>query len=76
MEQPKEDCESNRLSTSLETSWTEFEYRVVPGSHVTNDILKECSKLFSEHYGVWGEGTKYGTPGARVRLSPQRLEHQ
>lgn len=25
------------------------------GAHVTDDVLQEASKLFSENYGVWNE---------------------
>lgn len=30
-------------------------YRRYDGDKVTDDVLEEASKLFSEHYGVWSE---------------------
>ena len=38
---------------------------------VSDDLIKECAKLFSEHYGVWN--AKGFKPGHHVQLSPQRL---
>jgi hypothetical protein len=31
---------------------------------VSNDMLADAARLFSEHYGVWGEGG-FGKPGKR-----------
>ena len=30
--------------------------------HVTDDMLVEAAKLFSEHYGVWGKQPGNGAP--------------
>lgn len=30
-------------------------YQKYNGSQVTESMLQEASRLFSEHYGVWGE---------------------
>ena len=42
--------------------------------NVSDDLIKECAKLFSEHYGVWN--AKGFKPGHHVQLSPQRLRAQ
>ncbi|OAA68083.1 Acyl-CoA N-acyltransferase [Niveomyces insectorum RCEF 264] len=42
---------------------------------VSDDMLAEAARLFSEHYGVWGEGG-FGKPGRRVRMSATRLRDQ
>ncbi|GFR41416.1 hypothetical protein Agub_g2099 [Astrephomene gubernaculifera] len=59
---------------------TDIVYTRLPGTKVTDEHLIACSKLFSEHYGLWGRqpdpkapGPK---PGSRVRLSPERLRQQ
>ncbi|KAH9482154.1 hypothetical protein JR316_0004249 [Psilocybe cubensis] len=41
----------------------------------TDEMLKECAKLFSDHYGVWSSqmGTK---AGKHVSISPARLKSQ
>lgn len=36
-------------------------------------ILKSCSKLYSEHYGVWGANAK--NPSSRVKLSEKRIAY-
>lgn len=41
---------------------------------ISKEILAECAKLFSNHYGIWGkEGCR---PGEKVQLSPQLLQAQ
>jgi hypothetical protein len=30
-------------------------YKTVPGHEVTDTMLEEAAKLFSENYGIWGE---------------------
>lgn len=30
-------------------------YERYDGSQVTDDMIQEASKLFSEHYGIWGK---------------------
>jgi hypothetical protein len=41
---------------------------------VDENLLVECSHLFSDHYGVWN---KYGPhPGKHMKLSPMTLEDQ
>ncbi|KAK1467994.1 hypothetical protein CABS03_15039 [Colletotrichum abscissum] len=45
------------------------------GQQVTDAMLKDAAKLFSENYGVWGnEGP--GSPGSRVKMSADRLRVQ
>lgn len=48
------------------------------GSRVTEDMLQESSKLFSEHYGIWDEHAaqevgEFAKAGSQVRLSKGRL---
>lgn len=48
---------------------------------VTDDMLEEASKLFSENYGVWGEHAaqvmgKFAKAGSHVRLSKERLRNE
>jgi hypothetical protein len=30
-------------------------YKTVPGHEVTDTMLEEAAKLFSENYGIWGK---------------------
>ncbi|KAF2175335.1 hypothetical protein K469DRAFT_684020 [Zopfia rhizophila CBS 207.26] len=46
------------------------------GAHVTDEMLQEASKLFSENYGVWSEHAKFAKAGSRVRLSKERLRSE
>ncbi|KAF2105687.1 hypothetical protein BDV96DRAFT_534778 [Lophiotrema nucula] len=50
------------------------------GGEVTNEMLVEASQLFNENYGVWGKDAArsgaFAKPGARVRLSTERLRAQ
>ncbi|KAF2802892.1 uncharacterized protein BDZ99DRAFT_482455 [Mytilinidion resinicola] len=51
------------------------------GDKVTDDMLEEASKLFSENYGVWSEHAaqlmgKFAKAGSRVRLSKERLRNE
>ena len=50
-----------------------IEYSCIPGTFaVANEkILSECSELYSNHYGIWGE--KGIHPGKAVRLSSEKL---
>lgn len=50
-----------------------IEYSCIPGTFaaVNETILSECSELYSNHYGIWGE--KGVNPGKPVRLSPEKL---
>ncbi|CAG9945410.1 unnamed protein product [Clonostachys rosea f. rosea IK726] len=47
---------------------------------VTEDMLEDASRLFSENYGVWGQpppgGRSFGKPGSRVKMSASRLRAQ
>lgn len=45
-------------------------YGFIPGRDCSEDILRECSVLFSEHYGEWSPAS--GKTG-NVTLSPQRI---
>lgn len=37
------------------------------GGQVTEDMLKEASKLFNEHYGVWSKDAAAHTAGSFVK---------
>jgi len=37
---------------------TDFSFNDLKISDITEDILKECSILFSNYYGVWKDGTR------------------
>ncbi|KAK1659832.1 hypothetical protein BDP55DRAFT_619425 [Colletotrichum godetiae] len=45
------------------------------GQQVTDDMLKDAAKLFSENYGFWGNEGR-GSPGSRVKMSADRLRGQ
>ncbi|KAI1161160.1 hypothetical protein F5B18DRAFT_629660 [Nemania serpens] len=49
-------------------------YEVFDHKNVTDDMLFDAAKLFSENYGVWGE--RSSRPGERVTLSGRRLRAQ
>lgn len=53
---------------------THIVYTTLPASEVTSTQLDQCATLFSEHYGVWGQGAE--APGTRVKLSSARLRSQ
>jgi 2-polyprenyl-3-methyl-5-hydroxy-6-metoxy-1,4-benzoquinol methylase/GNAT superfamily N-acetyltransferase len=48
------------------------QYAWVPAGVAPDILLEECSALYSEHYGVWGEGA-VSPAGDRIRLSAVRL---
>jgi len=48
-------------------------YKWVPGSMVHDDMLEECSKLYSAHYGVWSQNFP-NAPGKQIRLSSARIK--
>ncbi|KAK2036412.1 hypothetical protein LZ31DRAFT_536413 [Colletotrichum somersetense] len=45
------------------------------GEQVTEAMLKDAAKLFSENYGVWGNRGP-GKPGSRVKMGADRLRAQ
>ncbi|KAF2841088.1 hypothetical protein M501DRAFT_1002195 [Patellaria atrata CBS 101060] len=56
-------------------------YETFNSDEVTDEMLEEASKLFSENYGVWGEHAaqlmgKFAKAGSRVRLSKERLRNE
>ena len=56
------------------SSFPKLNFQVWGGESVNEDILEKCSKLFSEHYGKWGDrGIK---SGKNVSLSADRLRTQ
>ncbi|KAK0655420.1 hypothetical protein B0T16DRAFT_317604 [Cercophora newfieldiana] len=65
---------NSKLITTTET-FCEFQ-----AEDVTDEMLAEAAKLFSEHYGIWGTAPPdhefLGTPGRRVRMTASRLRNQ
>ena len=47
-------------------------YRYFDGDSVDDEFLKDCSKLYSENYGVWGAKAK--KVGSRVKLSDKMIK--
>lgn len=49
-----------------------LKFRWIRGTDVTREVLDECSKLYSNHYGIWSdEGND--RPRERIKLTPKRL---
>jgi len=48
-----------------------YEFHWTHGSLVNSDLVSEMSKLYSNHYGVWGP--KGRRPGEPIRLSPDQI---
>ena len=50
-----------------------IEYKWLTGNFVLTqkDLLHQCSVLYSEHYGIWGENG--ANPGKNVKLSEEKL---
>ncbi len=51
---------------------TEISYTWVIGNMVTDEVIAELSRLYSEHYGVWG--LTANKPGHNVKLSVSKLK--
>ena len=49
-----------------------LKYTWVPGPLANEEVLKDCARLYSKHYGFWSQRLSTA-PGQRVRLSPTRL---
>jgi len=49
---------------------------IFDGLDITDEMIKEAAKLFSEHYGVWSQQAPNNKPGSRVRMSAARLRQQ
>ncbi|KAJ5251126.1 hypothetical protein N7489_001536 [Penicillium chrysogenum] len=49
-------------------------YKTVTAHEVTDTMLEEAAKLFSENYGIWGRHS--GKAGDPVKLSARRLRQQ
>ncbi|KAF3063906.1 hypothetical protein GL218_02569 [Daldinia childiae] len=70
--------------TTIESSWASKQrnratmikqlYEVFSGAEVTDDMLSEAAKLFSDNYGVWGK--KSPLSGKRVSFNARRLREQ
>ncbi|KAI1075300.1 hypothetical protein F5B20DRAFT_395395 [Whalleya microplaca] len=63
----------------IERSWdttskmSEQRYQIFQGSEVTNEMLVEAAKLFTDNYGIWGEQSPRS--GKRVTLNASRLRN-
>ena len=65
------------LCRRMEEAETTIEFSVRGAGLVSPAQLDSCARLFSAHYGVWGEGAPPSCQqGSRVRLSPSRLREQ
>ncbi|KAI0375693.1 hypothetical protein BV20DRAFT_11260 [Pilatotrama ljubarskyi] len=52
-------------------------FDVLEGPDITDEQLKICAKLFSEHYGVWAPDAPAPLkPGSRVRMSAAKLRQE
>jgi len=56
-------------------------FREFQAKDVTDPMLVDAAKLFSEHYGIWGtpppgHQSSHGKPGERVKMSASRLRAQ
>ena len=49
-----------------------YEYLWVPAALVDSNVLKECSALYSEHYGTWSAASPQ-SPGRPIHLSADRI---
>ncbi|KAI0554106.1 hypothetical protein F4679DRAFT_527144 [Xylaria curta] len=49
-------------------------FETFPGTEVTDQMLSEAAKLFSENYGVWGKTSPLS--GKRVSMNARRLREQ
>jgi len=50
-----------------------YEFHRISGLKVSEELIAEMSKLYSDHYGVWGTGGKH--PGSQVRLSSKSIRN-
>ncbi|KAL1945726.1 hypothetical protein VTO73DRAFT_1728 [Trametes versicolor] len=54
-----------------------YTFKILDGSHITDEQLKACATLFSNSYGVWAPNAPAPLkPGARVRMSPAKLRKE
>ena len=60
---------------------TKVTYQVLPGEAITDDILRQCAALFSNHYAVWNPKAEKASDGklvqgTRVKASPKFFKTQ
>ncbi|KAF9220823.1 hypothetical protein BS17DRAFT_738892 [Gyrodon lividus] len=58
---------------------TSIVYQVYSGPDISDEVLEQCSELFSNNYRVWGQrpaGMKGPKTGNRLRMSAARLRQQ
>ncbi len=63
--------ETKNIYNTIELS--SFVYEWLPGKAIPSSLLQECSELFSEHYGLWGDSGP--NPGNHVKMSSERLRN-
>lgn len=49
-----------------------YKYSWCPGKFCDNELIKECSTLYSNHYGIWESDNSQNLTG-KVKLSPKRI---
>jgi hypothetical protein len=54
----------------------DIDFAEKPVRFISDDVLRECSELFSNHYGVWGANPYNMKPGNRVKMSSGALRKQ
>ena len=54
----------------------DIEFAEKPAHFISDDVLRECAELFSNHYGVWGANPYNLKPGNRVKMSSGAMRKQ
>jgi hypothetical protein len=62
-------------SLILPSSPTTPIYQVHPGPEITDEILQQCSELFSNNYGIWGKTPNGKGPQAWFAASHSFLDN-
>ncbi|EXA53663.1 hypothetical protein FOVG_01397 [Fusarium oxysporum f. sp. pisi HDV247] len=52
----------------------EHTFQHIPQEDITDEMLRDAARLFTNNYGTWGPGS--ATPGRRVKLNAKRLREQ
>jgi len=61
-------------SPSTSSSLTAFFFKAIDGNGIEDRLLDDCAKLFSAHYGVWGESAGPYLSGMFPQLTiPKRI---
>lgn len=62
------------MSSSVGIKLDDIEFLTKRCSDLTSEEIQQCSKLFSEHYGVWGPDEPRGKKGKRIQLKENYYE--